>query len=389
MGFSDEFNALCDEASELSELAEVERDVSSNIYKKAKELGLFRMFLPQAIGGLKQSLPQWLEIVESLAFADGSVGWIVAHGSVSSAIVHTSSSEDFRRYFFNENNFTLAWSNMAGHDAPRSKNGIQVDSHWRWVTGSTHADFVGGSVRVTRPEETDKPIIRSVLVPRQDAKIDPVWNVMGLAGSGSHDVIVKNKMVSHDHLIRWPRAIDSTTLGKTGDNVLQSSPWSVFATGVWPFSICCAATQLGIAQRALSEAQSLLQTRKSRVTGELYIQQTSVMHDLEVSEAKYLMCRSAFKSAITAVWETVVSGTHPSGQKLREVRLMSVLTTRVCREIVQQTFDLAGTQGIAKTSIFQKLYRDVSCLTSHVTVNSDSLSVTGKYKHTDGECKWL
>src|SRR5438552_5252002 len=42
--------------------------------------GLFRMFVPRSHGGLEIDFPTSMEIIEDLAVADGSTGWVVMIG---------------------------------------------------------------------------------------------------------------------------------------------------------------------------------------------------------------------------------------------------------------------------------------------------------------------
>src|SRR6202161_2168765 len=43
--------------------------------------GCFRMFVPKSHGGLDIDVPASMEIIEALATADGSTGWVVMIGS--------------------------------------------------------------------------------------------------------------------------------------------------------------------------------------------------------------------------------------------------------------------------------------------------------------------
>src|ERR1700750_1182450 len=71
--------ALRDLSPELaSRSKEIEdgRRVPNDIAVKLRRLGLFRMLLPRSLGGLELSAPDAVQMLETLAAADSSVGWV-------------------------------------------------------------------------------------------------------------------------------------------------------------------------------------------------------------------------------------------------------------------------------------------------------------------------
>ena len=66
-------------ADEIAEMRRLPRDLVDAL----KMAGVFRMSMPQAWGGSALPLPDQVRIVESLAYADPSVGWCVMIGSDS------------------------------------------------------------------------------------------------------------------------------------------------------------------------------------------------------------------------------------------------------------------------------------------------------------------
>ncbi|GAB3205899.1 hypothetical protein GCM10027262_12910 [Nocardia tengchongensis] len=64
---------------------------------------------------------------------------------------------------------------------------------WAWSSGCDHADWVvvGGPV-----VKDGKPVdFGSFLIPRSDYRIDDVWRVVGLRGTGSNTIVVEDVFV--------------------------------------------------------------------------------------------------------------------------------------------------------------------------------------------------
>src|SRR6266849_2312634 len=59
--------------------AEIEsgRRLPSDLLADLKSAGFFRMFVPRSLGGLELDVPPSMELIENLATADGSTGWVV------------------------------------------------------------------------------------------------------------------------------------------------------------------------------------------------------------------------------------------------------------------------------------------------------------------------
>ena len=83
------------------------------------------------------------------------------------------------------------------------------------------------------------------LAPIADARIEATWDPIGLAGTGSHDVLFENVLVQFERLFDWPDSRPNTTL-----------PTAVFVPGTWFISMCAAATHLGLARLPLERDDS-------------------------------------------------------------------------------------------------------------------------------------
>src|SRR4051794_39802217 len=67
----------------IARAAEIEtaRRIPVDLVEALRSIGVFRMFVPQSLGGLELDLPTGLEIVTALSRIDGSVGWTAMIGS--------------------------------------------------------------------------------------------------------------------------------------------------------------------------------------------------------------------------------------------------------------------------------------------------------------------
>src|SRR3954447_14566575 len=78
---------LSSRVSGLTSVVAEERDefdssgrLSDGLFEQLAGLGLFRLFLPAALGGPELSALEFMEVVEAAAGLDGTVGWLVGNG---------------------------------------------------------------------------------------------------------------------------------------------------------------------------------------------------------------------------------------------------------------------------------------------------------------------
>src|SRR5262249_37709797 len=91
---------------------EARRSLAPDFADRLKRAGVFRILVPDDARGLGGSLPEWLEIIMTLAEADASTGWVSAHASICAGLIYASAEPRFRAEFFADPGACAAWSNQ-------------------------------------------------------------------------------------------------------------------------------------------------------------------------------------------------------------------------------------------------------------------------------------
>jgi 3-hydroxy-9,10-secoandrosta-1,3,5(10)-triene-9,17-dione monooxygenase len=86
--------------------------------------------------------------------------------------------------------------NPTGRTVP-VEGGYRISGRWSFSTGCDHCEWVvlGGLVNAVEADGHNVRDLRSLLVPRAHYRIDPVWQTAGMAGTGSHDIVVEDVFV--------------------------------------------------------------------------------------------------------------------------------------------------------------------------------------------------
>ena len=366
------FQALPELAAEARTRAvefEDNRQISVDFVAKLKRAGVYRILVAREQGGLGGSLLDWLKMVLSLSEADASTGWTCAHGAVCSALIANLADPEFVESFFADPQASAAWSNLPQVQVSEEDDGLRISGRWSFETGCTAATYVGGMVERSREDPSAPPRYFACLAPIAQAQIEKTWDPIGLAGTGSHDVIFDDLLVPWNRIFEWPD-------GKPRN----AYPWAVFTPGTWFISICAAATHLGLARRALDEARASLTGKMDRFSGQPVLAKPGNLRALEEAEGLLFACRSGLENVMREIWERAQSS-QPLGQDLRiMVRLATTTAVHQCEGIVRAAYDVAGASAVRRTGVLQRLYRDASCLTHHVSVNGDSFERVGRVR---------
>jgi alkylation response protein AidB-like acyl-CoA dehydrogenase len=360
---------LAAEARARSLEFEERRQLARDFVDKLRHAGIFKVLIPADARGLGGSLTQWLDIMMTLAEADASTGWVCAHGNVCAGLIYASAEPRFRDEFFADPGAYVTWSNLPRVKVKELDSGIRITGSWGFESGCTAATFVGGMVALSPLAQAGPPRMVAALAPVQEATIEETWDPVGLAGTGSHDVHFDDVFVPWHRTFPWPAGIAVSTY-----------PAAVFVPGAWFITIGAAATHLGLARRALAEARSELRGKTDRYTQRSLLEHPATQRNLEAAEGLWFACRAGLREALAAIWESGLRGEPATADMRINARVAAVTAVQRGSEIVRTAYDASGASAVRRAGVLQRLLRDASCLTHHISANQFSYELTGRVR---------
>jgi len=363
--------SLLAEARSRGAQFEAARRIAPDFADKLKHAGLARMLVPQAAGGLGWSLPDWLEVMMNLAEADASTAWVSAHAGICSGLIAASADVRFRNEVLNDPLACVAWSNLPRVTVQELEGGLHISGSWSFVSGCTMASHVGGMVLLPPLQDGGPPRLMVALVPVAQATIVPTWDPIGLGGTGSHDVRFDDVFVPHYRTFAWPAAMSAPEV---------DYPAKVFVPGTWFISNGAAATHLGLARRALDEARNEMRGKVERYSGRPVLEHPSTQRSLEAAEGLWFACRAGLREALRSVWDSASRGEPLTTQQRLNARVAAVTAVHRSTEVVRMAYDAAGASAIRRGGVLERLLREASCLTHHISANLLSYEQTGRVR---------
>src|SRR6185437_14819185 len=129
--------------SRTGETAKLRR-LPADLVAKLRAAGVFQIMFPRSWGGPEMSLPQQVELIETLAYGDPSVAWAVKIGSDSGYFCAFLQEGAARELYPSIDHIT------AGQAPPNGRaicvpGGYSVTGRWGFASGCTHANvMIGG-----------------------------------------------------------------------------------------------------------------------------------------------------------------------------------------------------------------------------------------------------
>ena len=360
------FAALCAEAAREAEATEQARQLSPELARRMANIGLFSMFVPKQIGGGEMTPPAGLEKIERLARHDAAAAWVVMIGSTAALGAAYIAPDIGVDMFAAQDRITCGIFAPNGV-AVRHGDIYRVSGRWAWASGSANADYIGlGCVAKETDDPDERGTVRLLMVPRDALIFHDTWHTMGLCGTSSGDVEVRDidVPVAHSYSIAtdtpWP------------DTPLYNMPYFGFlATGV-------AAVALGNARGALDEFIDLAGAKKGQGQKRTLAEKSAVQAGLAEAEAQWRAARALFVTTISDIWEDVQGGGAMTPEKRADLRLVSTHAVRNCVNVVRAVHDLAGGTSVYRTSPIQRRLRDAETMTQHMITNADTLALVGR-----------
>ena len=246
----DRARAMYPALRERSARAAADRKVPDETVTEMQEAGFFRITQPSEFGGYQRSYAEFCEVVMELAKGCPSSGWVYAvMGEHNQTIAGHHTDEAMQDVWGTDPHTRVASGNAPNLEFTRAKGGWHVSGQLKFSSACQHCTWhlSGGMV-------DGKPM--KFTFPRGDSEIIETWNVMGMEGTGSHDIKLQDVFIA-DHCI----VPAGNKGGKFHDAPLYRQPqWSTN-----PYSLASAI--VGAAQGGLDLFVQNIKDRTPRMGG--------------------------------------------------------------------------------------------------------------------------
>lgn len=342
--------ALLEEIRQRRDAFRKQQYVPKEFIAKLKQVGVFRAATPQCFGGSGMSPTNFLKLIETISSADGSVGWVASFGSAS-VYLAALPKETQAKMYASSPDLTFAGGLFPVQPAEKVDGGFNVSGTWKFGSGCKGADILGVGIGVSDPSQPGaKP--RMAVLPSDQVEIIDNWDVMGLEGTGSHDLRVVNKFVPEE----WTFIRGGPT---QIDEPLYRYPTIAYAAQV------LAVVNLGLARAALDEIEQMAGGRVAITGAPKLADRSYVRIEVAKAQAKLRSAQAFLYESTEEVWQSILAGNPVTMEQASLLRLTAVEISRVGYHVVDSMFGLAGTTAIYNSHPLQRFLRDAAVVKQH------------------------
>ena len=321
--------------------------------------GFFRVLQPKRWGGYEMELGTFYDIEIALSEGDMSTGWTYGVFGAVTWFLGLIDDRLTQEVWGRDPSVLGCSSTMPAGKATAVDGGFQLSGHWRYASGCEHCEWalLGGMVRA----ENAAPDWRFFVVPRRDYKTVDNWQVAGLQGTGSIDVMLDDVFVPD---YRTQRLQDNFLLKGAGQAVNTSSLYRVpfgqiFARGV-------STAGLGALQAMLTALLDYSQNRVTRAGGRAtenpFVQLLCAETAATIDEMRTTLHRN-----FRTLHDYARRGETPPLELRLQYKFQSSAVIERSTLLAARIFKATGAAGLADELPFGRILADLMAARQHIS----------------------
>jgi alkylation response protein AidB-like acyl-CoA dehydrogenase len=357
--------SLIDAAREIApiiqkhtEEAERERRLSRPVLTALRETGLLRMSTPRSLGGLETDPITRALVVEEISRHDSAAGWTLENPLDWAFFCARLPDEGAEEIYSRGADILIAAQFGRPLHATSTEGGYRISGRAPFVSNCYDADWISSTALVDIDQHSEgEPETVMVYFPRKNCDIIDNWDMMGMRGTGSHDISVTDVFVPKSRTFRM---------------VPEFQPGSHYHGPLYRLPVVGAAAtgiptpMLGVARRALDEVTELALTKTPVASSGLLKERSLAQVRLGKAEAVLRSGRLLLLDTVSEAWQRCVDGRTHSLRQKADLLLAATHAMSSAVQAVEFACSIAGTTAFRATSPLERCFRDVQTMKHHV-----------------------
>jgi alkylation response protein AidB-like acyl-CoA dehydrogenase len=331
--------------------------------RRMRDIGVVRMLQPEEFGGYEADPCAFLEAVMLLSSLCGAAGWVGGIVGVHAFEMGASDHGLQQEVWGDDPDTWIASPYMPNGRARPVGGGYVFSGRWPFSSGTDHCSWVFlGGVVTDQDGSTARPVdIRHFVLPRADYEIiDGSWDVWGLKGTGSKDVVVRDAFVPEYRAVSSRRVMDGDLAREVRpDSAVYRVPWSA----VFPSSITAAI--IGMAEGALAihtaTERDRVSARKTKMSEDPW-----ALSSIGEAASEIASCRAQLLANVGEMYGIASRGDTVPFELRAQGRRDQVRTSWRAVGALDQIFARSGGNSVRTDGALQRLWRDAHAGLQHV-----------------------
>ncbi len=337
--------------AENSAVGEQSRRVPAVVMKAMKEAGLIRMVTPKSLGGLEVDPVTCARVVEEVSRFDSATGWTLQAANSGDFYCARLPDEGAQEIYANGPDVMIALAVHPPMEAIPVAGGYRVSGQNPLSSNISDADWL-----MTLVQSPGVEGLRGAFIPKQDLTVVDTWYTMGMRGTDSNDVAVKEAFVPTART--WPLE----PVFEPGSH-FRGPLYAYPSLGEGIFIL--APVGLGIATQAIDEFKRLAQGKTPFMSATSLRERPVAQLALGKAEGVLCSARSFFYETVAEAWARTAAGQASTKEEKAKLMLAAVHLMQSSVEAVDYVSTVAGTSGIYTRSPMERAFRDIHTVRHH------------------------
>jgi alkylation response protein AidB-like acyl-CoA dehydrogenase len=335
--------------------------------------GCFRMLVPHRYGGDELSLSEAFDVIEELAYADGSTGWTTMIGCAGVPLFGSLPRSTFEEIYADGPDVIGAGALAPKGRAVPVTDGYRISGQWPFASGCQHSSWFMGQTMVLADGQPQllpggMPVMRVAVFPADEVEILDTWHTVGLQGTGSHDISVSDAFCP-----------EQRTFQMFGVSPTRPVEGTIFAIPVFSqLGLFVAAAALGIGRAAIHDMAELAAGGKRAAFTGRRVAESAVFQDrLGEADAILRAARALLHTEAEAAWTIARGGRAFSLLERARLRATGPQVVSMVAQVVDAAYTAGGGTSVYDSSPLQRRLRDIRALTQHAAAGRDFFAIVG------------
>ena len=368
--FLDAVQALAPQIEASVEESERTRRLPLPLVEAMALAGLFRLWIPRALGGVEADPLTLIRVVEAVSQVDGATGWCLMIGGCYGVFGGYLPEEAARDIYGSDPNVITGGAFRPIGEAVVVEGGYRVTGRWPLGSGCQHCAWLVGGCRLfdgeqPRLQADGMPVTRILFFPASACEILDTWHTTGLRGTGSHDYAVTDLFVPAAHSLSFR------------EPPIQSGPLYALPT-IALFAIAIAAVPLGIARHAIDTLVELSGSKVASRSQQTIRQHAMLQADVGRAEALLRSGRAFLYETLDDAWQVVTAGETLSDTQRAMLWLAATQATTAATQAVDLMFSAGGSASVYTSSPLERCVRDIRIAGQHVCLVPSNYEMAGQ-----------
>ncbi len=340
--------------------AERERRVSPPVLAALQDTGLLRMCTPQSLGGLEVDPLTRARVIEEISGHDTAAGWTLANPLDWAYLCARLPDAGAEEIYSRGANVVIAAQGGRPMQAIPTQGGYRITGRAPFVSNCQDAHWIATTAVVagdpSQTESMSAPEMVMAYLPQESCQVIDTWHVMGMRGTGSHDVAVTDVFVPTN--LTFP-LVPEFTPGFHYRGPLYRFPLvGTVASNLPPLL-------LAVARRAIEEVSALAQGKVPVAASTTVRERASAQSKVAQAEALVRAGRVLLYDTLHETWQAILAREPLSLRHKADVLLAMTHAVQSAVQAVELMYRVAGTSGIYTRSPLERYFRDVQVLRHH------------------------